>query len=179
MSRVLMDAAGIERTLRRLASQIVEDQERDAPLALVGIRRGGVPLAHRLAVLIGGLEPSAPPVGAIDITLYRDDLYTGLEKPSFGATQLPFDLNGACVVLVDDVLFTGRTVQAALGVLRDYGRPRSVKLAVLVDRGHRELPIQADFVGRAIQTERTDKVAVECGETRSKTDRVVVGGGAG
>ena len=169
-----MNAAGIERTLRRLASQIVEDHDREVPLALVGVRRGGVPLAKRLAHLIGALEETPPQVGAIDITLYRDDLYTGLEKPSFGATQLPFELNGVGVVLVDDVLFTGRTVQAALGVLRDYGRPRHVKLAVLVDRGHRELPIQADFVGRVVESERSDKVIVETADVAGADDRVVI-----
>ncbi len=174
MSRVLMDAAGIERTLRRLASQIVEDHDREVPLALIGIRRGGVPLAKRLAALIGALEEVTPEVGAIDITLYRDDLYTGLEKPSFGATQLPFELNGVGVVLVDDVLFTGRTVQAALGELRDYGRPQNVKLAVLVDRGHRELPIQANFVGRTVQSDRSDKVIVETAELSGEDDRVVI-----
>jgi pyrimidine operon attenuation protein / uracil phosphoribosyltransferase len=174
MSRVLMNAAGIERTLRRLASQIVEDHDREVPLALVGIRRGGVPLAKRLAALIGEIEEAPPEVGAIDITLYRDDLYTGLEKPSFGATQLPFQLNGLGVVLVDDVLFTGRTVQAALGELRDYGRPHHVKLAVLVDRGHRELPIQADFVGRIVESERSDKVIVETAELPGEDDRVVI-----
>ena len=166
-----MDAAGIERTLRRLASQIIEDADPDAPLALVGIRRGGVPLARRLADHIAATE-RAPDLGAIDITLYRDDLYTGLEKPNFGATELPFQLDGTSVVLVDDVLFTGRTVQAALGVLRDYGRPKRVTLAVLVDRGHRELPIQADYVGRVVATQRTDKVEVITGAVGSVDDRV-------
>ncbi len=169
-----MNAAGIERTLRRLASQIVEDHDREVPLALVGIRRGGVPLAKRLAALIGELEEAPPEVGAIDITLYRDDLYTGLEKPSFGTTQLPFQLNGVGVVLVDDVLFTGRTVQAALGELRDYGRPNHVKLAVLVDRGHRELPIQANFVGKVVEIPRTDKVIVQTSEQAGSDDRVVI-----
>jgi pyrimidine operon attenuation protein/uracil phosphoribosyltransferase len=176
MRRVLMDAPGIERTLRRLATQIVEAHHREVPLALVGIRRGGVPLAKRLAALIGELEATTPEVGAIDITLYRDDLYTGLEAPSFGATELPFDLDGTGVVLVDDVLFTGRTVQAALGVLRDYGRPRRVNLAVLVDRGHRELPIQADFVGRAVETAHDDKVIVQTAEAPSEHDSVVIEG---
>lgn len=179
MARQLMDAAGIERTLRRLASQIVEDRgSPEVPLALVGIRRGGVPLAKRLAAHIAELEGVAPEVGAIDITLYRDDLYTGLEKPSFGVTQLP-PVDGTAIVLVDDVLFTGRTVLAALGVIRDYGRPRQVKLAVLVDRGHRELPVQADFVGKVIDTERTDKVLVWTGEEPNAADTVQIERGQG
>ena len=161
MSKVILDGDGTQRTLRRLASQVVESVEDGGRLALVGVRRGGVPLAEKLAELIEEMTGSRPGLGAIDITLYRDDLYTGLEKPSFGATELPFGLDGACIVLVDDVLFTGRTVLAALGVLRDYGRPRWVKLAVLVDRGWRELPIQADFVGKEVQTARTDRVLVE------------------
>ncbi|MCO4773071.1 MAG: bifunctional pyr operon transcriptional regulator/uracil phosphoribosyltransferase PyrR [Deltaproteobacteria bacterium] len=161
MSRVILDGQATQRTLRRLASQMVESVEPGARLALVGVRRGGVPLAERLADLIEEMVGERPDLGAIDITLYRDDLYTGLEKPSFGATELPFLLDGACIVLVDDVLFTGRTVLAALGVLRDYGRPRWVKLAVLVDRGWRELPLQADFVGKTIETARGDKVLVE------------------
>jgi pyrimidine operon attenuation protein/uracil phosphoribosyltransferase len=141
-----------------MASEIVDACE--PPLALVGIRRGGVPLAERLADLIAEAEGTRPVVGAIDITLYRDDLYTGLESPTFGATELPRDLERHGIVLVDDVLYTGRTVRAALGEVHDYGRPRWVKLAVLVDRGWRELPIQPDFVGRTVQSERTDKVIV-------------------
>ena len=178
MSQVVMDSAAIERTLRRLASQIVEDRDQDAPLALVGVRRGGVPLATRLAAHIAKLEGTPPETGAIDITLYRDDLYTGLEKPSFGVTQLPV-VDGTTIVLVDDVLFTGRTILAALGVIRDYGRPRKVRLAVLVDRGHRELPIQADYVGKVVETGRGDKVIVDTGEAKGPHDRVVVEKGHG
>jgi len=159
--RVVLDGKATQRTLRRLASQLVESLDDGARLALVGVRRGGVPLAEKLADLVAEETGRRPDVGAIDITLYRDDLYTGLEKPSFGATELPFELDGACVVLVDDVLFTGRTVIAALGVLRDYGRPRWVKLLVLIDRGWRELPVQAEFIGRTIETRREDRVLVE------------------
>lgn len=159
--RVVLNGEATQRTLKRLASQLVECLEDGDRLALVGVRRGGVPLAEALAVMVEKSTGQKPDLGAIDITLYRDDLYTGLEKPSFGATELPFDLDGACVVLVDDVLFTGRTVLAALGVLRDYGRPQWVKLLVLVDRGWRELPVQADFVGKTVVTTREDKVLVE------------------
>ena len=173
-ARELLDADGLERTLRRLASQIAEAHEPNAPLLLLGIRRGGVALCARLAALVGDLEGSPPATGAIDITLYRDDLHTGLEKPSFGSTELPGDLRDRAVVLVDDVLFTGRTVHAALTVLRDYGRPRWVKLAVLVDRGWRELPIQADFVGKVVQTDRADQVVVSAGDRPSASDSVTM-----
>ncbi len=174
--RVILDGEGTQRTLRRMASQIVESMD-EGRLALVGVRRGGVPLAEKMADLIAETTGTRPDVGAIDITLYRDDLYTGLEKPSFGATELPFALDGASIVLVDDVLFTGRTVLAALGVLRDYGRPRWVKLAVLVDRGWRELPVQADFVGKKAQTSRQDRVLVEPDASDGRGRVTVVTGG--
>ncbi|MCP4871776.1 MAG: bifunctional pyr operon transcriptional regulator/uracil phosphoribosyltransferase PyrR [Proteobacteria bacterium] len=170
MSRTILDSKSVSRCLRRMASEIVDACE--APIALVGIRKGGVPLAAALADLIEEAEGERPAVGAIDITLYRDDLYSGLETPSFGATELPHDLERHGIVLVDDVLYTGRTVRAALGEVHDYGRPRWVKLAVLVDRGWRELPIQADFVGRTIESQRTDKVIVT-------TDSVELKSGAG
>lgn len=172
--RVILDATAVRRCLRRLASQIVDGCPEDVPLALVGIRSGGVPLAHRLAGLIEQDEGERPIVGALDITLYRDDLYTGLESPTFGATELPTDLGGTGIVLVDDVLFTGRTIRAALGVIHDYGRPRWVRLAVLVDRTGRELPIQADYVGREIETTHSDNVVVTAGEVPDSTDRVEV-----
>ncbi len=176
--RVVLDGASTQRTLKRLASQLVECLEDGDRLALVGVRRGGVPLTHALATIVEQSTGQRPDCGAIDITLYRDDLYTGLEKPSFGATELPFELDGACVVLVDDVLFTGRTTLAALGVLRDYGRPQWVKLLVLVDRGWRELPIQADFVGKTIVTAREDKVLVEP-DASAGQGKVTVRAGAG
>ena len=172
--RKILDAAGVERCLRRLASEIVDACDPDVPLALVGIRSGGMPLAHRLAALVGQAEGKEPSLGAIDITLYRDDLYSGLEKPSFGETVLPFGIDGYGIVLVDDVLFTGRTVRAAMGELHDYGRPRWIRLAVLVDRGHRELPIQADFVGRKIESAHEDRVVVAAGEQPSAQDGVFV-----
>ncbi len=164
--RPILDDKSVSRCLRRMASEIVDATDEGDTIALVGIRSGGVPIAHRLADLIAAAEGSRPEVGAVDITLYRDDLYTGLEKPALGVTELPFDLEGTGIVLVDDVLFTGRTVRAALDVVHDYGRPRWIRLAVLVDRGHRELPIQADVVGRRIETELSDRVVVEVtGET--------------
>lgn len=166
----ILDAAGVERCLKRVASEILDSCDPEVPLALVGIRSGGLPLAHRLASLIGESGGTVPSVGAVDITLYRDDLYTGLEKPSLGETVLPFGMDGYGIVLVDDVLFTGRTVRAAMGELHDYGRPRWIRLAVLVDRGHRELPIQADFVGRKVESLPVDRVVVSVGSDAAAED---------
>ncbi len=169
-----MDAKGIQRALARMAQEILESNEQVERLLLVGIHSGGVPLAHRLADLISATEGRCPLVGEMDITLYRDDLYTGLEKPVLGETRLPTGLKGAHVVLVDDVLFTGRTIRAALDEIMDFGRPERIQLAVLVDRGHRELPIQADFVGRRIPTQKTDQVVVSAGAKPSGEDCVCV-----
>lgn len=178
--------------LRRMASEIVERNSGVSGLALVGIRTGGLYLAQRLQRLLGELArhegarheggagagdaaagDDAPPLGTVDITLYRDDVFQGLPRPQIGATELPFDLEGVTVVLVDDVLYTGRTVRAALDALMDYGRPRAVQLAVLVDRGFRELPIRADYVGVAVETTREESVRVQLCETDGR-DRVVV-----
>jgi pyrimidine operon attenuation protein/uracil phosphoribosyltransferase len=156
----VMGARELQRTVQRLASEILERLGEPAGFALVGVVRGGQQLAERLADAIFALEGSRPLVGSLDITLYRDDLYTGIEKPVLGQTLLPFEINGRGLVLVDDVLFTGRTVRAALDELMDYGRPRFIQLAVLVDRGHRELPIAPDFVGRRLTTAKTDRVDV-------------------
>jgi pyrimidine operon attenuation protein/uracil phosphoribosyltransferase len=161
--RELMDPAGIQRALKRMAHEIVERNARaGANLVLIGIRTAGVPLAERLAKFIGETgELPEPPVGKIDITLYRDDVFDGLPKPEVGSTDLPnHTIAGRSVVLVDDVLYTGRTIRAALDALMDYGRPRAVQLAVLVDRGHRELPIQPDYVGLTVQTSRSESVKV-------------------
>lgn len=156
-----MGARELQRTVHRLASEILERLGEPSGFALVGVVRGGQQLAQLLAEAIFSLEGSRPLVGSLDITLYRDDLYTGIEKPVLGETLLPFEINGQGIVLVDDVLFTGRTVRAALDELMDYGRPRFIQLAVLVDRGHRELPIAPDFVGRRLPTAKTDRVDVQ------------------
>ena len=169
-----MGPRDLERTLTRLADEITERLGDPAGFALVGIVTGGAFLAQRLADLIARTEGRRPPVGTLDITLYRDDLYTGLEKPTLGETHIPFELAGRQVVLVDDVLFTGRTVRAALDEIMDYGRPARVRLAVLVDRGHRELPIAADFVGRTLQTDKHDRVVVHLVEDGSAQDGVAV-----
>jgi pyrimidine operon attenuation protein / uracil phosphoribosyltransferase len=156
----VMDAAGINRTLSRLALQIVERNSGTSDLLLVGIRRRGVPLAERLADKISQLEGQRPPTGQLDITLYRDDLSTVGPRPVVNKTEIPGDITNRAIVLVDDVLYTGRTIRAALDELVDFGRPRRVELAVLIDRGHRDLPIQADYVGKYLQTSDHEIVKV-------------------
>jgi pyrimidine operon attenuation protein/uracil phosphoribosyltransferase len=169
----ILDAAGIGRALKRMAHEIVERNPGEA-VVLVGIRTAGVPLAERLAQHIADAGDVKPELGAIDITLYRDDVFEGLPKPEVGSTELPgHSIAGRTVVLVDDVLYTGRTIRAALDALMDYGRPRKVQLAVLVDRGHRELPIQPDYVGLAVQTQRNESVKVTLSELK-QPDRVML-----
>jgi pyrimidine operon attenuation protein/uracil phosphoribosyltransferase len=163
-ARELMDAQRLERTLVRMAHQVTEKDADVARLVLVGIRTRGVPLARRLAGLIGAAARVEPPVGALDITLYRDDLTTVAAQPVIQGTDIPCSIDGRRVVLVDDVLYTGRTVRAALDELVDFGRPSRIELAVLVDRGHRELPISADYVGQAVSTTRDQIVQVELRE---------------
>lgn len=155
----LMSASEIERTLVRLAHEIVEKNNGVEDLALVGIRRRGVPLAERLGKLIARIEDKPVPVGSLDITLYRDDLSTIDHKPVVQQKDLEFSATGKHVVLVDDVLYTGRTTRAAMDALFVHGRPRRVQLCVLIDRGHRELPIEATYVGRMVQT--TDNEIIE------------------
>ncbi|HTM90062.1 MAG TPA: bifunctional pyr operon transcriptional regulator/uracil phosphoribosyltransferase PyrR [Terriglobales bacterium] len=155
----LMSASEIERTLVRLAHEIVEKNNGVEDLALVGIRRRGVPLAERLGKLIARIEDKPVPVGSLDITLYRDDLSTIDHKPVVQEKDLEFSATGMHVVLVDDVLYTGRTTRAAMDALFVHGRPRRVQLCVLIDRGHRELPIEATYVGRMVQT--TDNEIIE------------------
>ena len=173
--REILDAAGMARVLKRMAYELVErvGHEGDA-IYLVGVRTGGAYLAARLAELIRASgDTPRPTLGAVDISLYRDDVFRGLPKPEIGPTELPEPIEGRMVVLVDDVLYTGRTIRAAMDVLGDYGRPRAVKLAVLVDRGRRELPIQPDFVGAAVQTTAGESVRVLLKE-RGEPDRVVL-----
>lgn len=171
--RELLDEAGIARVLRRLAQEIVERNAGVREIALVGIRTGGLFLADRLRKLLGAALGQEPPLGAVDIALYRDDVFEGLPRPEVGPTELPFSLSGRTIILVDDVLFTGRTVRAALDALVDFGRPRAVHLAVLVDRGNRELPIQADYVGLRVDTSRRESIRVHLSE-RGEPDRVVL-----
>lgn len=158
----IMDSTRMKRALSRLASEIVEDNRGVEGLYIVGIRRRGVPLAETIAAKITELEGEAPLFGIIDITLYRDDLSTVGANPIVNRTELDHDIEGKNVVLVDDVLYTGRTIRAALDQLMDFGRPNRVQLAVLIDRGkeHRELPIQADYIGKTVPTKRTEIIKV-------------------
>ncbi len=172
--RELLDAAGMTRALRRMAHEIAERiPQADRPLYLVGVRTGGAYLAHRLCDELVAAGEAKPIQGAVDISLYRDDVFHGLPKPEIGPTDLPEPIEGRTIVLVDDVLFTGRTIRAAMDVLADYGRARAVKLAALIDRGLRELPIQPDFVGLAVQTTARESVRVMLAE-RGEPDRVVL-----
>jgi pyrimidine operon attenuation protein/uracil phosphoribosyltransferase len=172
--RELLDAAGLARTLRRMALEIAERVPQDGwPLYLVGVRTGGAFLAQRLCALLAEAGETKTLLGAVDISLYRDDVFRGLPKPEIGPTELPEPIDGRTVVLVDDVLFTGRTVRAAMDVLVDYGRPRAVKLVALVDRGLRELPIQPDIVGVTVETNARESVRVLLAE-RGEVDRVVL-----
>ena len=160
-----MSASEIERTLVRLAHEIVEKNNGVGALGLIGIRRRGIPIAERLSRHIERIEKSPVPVGTLDITLYRDDLSTVGPKPVVEPHPIGFNITDKDVVLCDDVLYTGRTVRAALDALFDQGRPRSVKLLVLIDRGHRELPIEATFVGRHVQTSNLEIIEVKLTET--------------
>ena len=158
---VLMDSEGIRRALTRIAHEIVEKNKGVDNVVLVGIRTRGVPIAERLAENIEKIEGKKPPVGVLDITLYRDDLSTLAYQPIVRPTELPVDITGKIVVLVDDVLYTGRTIRAALDAIIDNGRPKTIQLAVLVDRGHRELPIRADFVGKNVPTSSKEVISVQ------------------
>jgi pyrimidine operon attenuation protein / uracil phosphoribosyltransferase len=176
-ARHIMTTEEIRRATIRISHEIVEKQAGTSGLALVGIQRRGVPLARRIAEAIAENEGSAVPVGALDITFYRDDLSLVAQQPVVKGTDLPFDLNGATIVLVDDVLYTGRTIRAAMDALVDFGRPQAIRLAVLVDRGHRELPIRADHVGKNVPTSREEVVRVHVaeidGEDAVLIDRVI------
>ena len=162
---VLMDSEGIRRALTRISHEIVEKNKGVDNIVLVGIRTRGVPIAERLAENIEKIEGQKPPVGVLDITLYRDDLSTLAYQPIVRPTELPVDITGKIVVLVDDVLYTGRTIRTALDAIIDNGRPKTIQLAVLVDRGHRELPIRADFVGKNVPTSSREVVSVQLQST--------------
>jgi pyrimidine operon attenuation protein/uracil phosphoribosyltransferase len=169
----LMTSSEIDRTLVRLAHEIVERNNGATELALVGVRRRGFPLAERLARKIADIEKVQPPVGTIDITFYRDDRSHSVEEARVEHTSVPFSIEDKTVILVDDVLYTGRSTRAALDALVDRGRPRRVELCVLIDRGHRELPIQANYVGRVVQTSEVEIVEVHLHELDNE-DRVIL-----
>jgi pyrimidine operon attenuation protein/uracil phosphoribosyltransferase len=169
----ILDSDAVRRIITRIAHEIVERNKGVGNVVLVGIRRRGVPLAQRIASRIKDFEGAEVMCGSLDITLYRDDLSTVAHQPVVGSTDIPVDISGKTVVLVDDVLYTGRTVRAAMDAIMDFGRPRSVQLAVIIDRGHRELPIRADFVGKNVPTSKKEIIGVKVAELDS-VDSVVI-----
>ncbi len=172
---LILDKAGIDRALTRIAHEILEKNKGAKNIGVIGIQRGGVHLAKRLAVKIRGIEGVDVPVGSLDITMYRDDLGQRKSQPVPQATEITFDVQDKAIVLVDDVLFTGRTIRAAMNSIADYGRPKLIQLAVLVDRGHRELPIRADFVGKNLPTSSREKVEVTLAEDGVEEKVVILG----
>ena len=168
---IILNATAMQRALTRIAHEIAERNENGAEVALIGIQRGGVTLARQLGGILSGIWSQPVPVGTIDVGMHRDDLDRHA-APNMHPTEIPFDVNGKTVILVDDVLFSGRTVRAALDALNDFGRAKRIQLAVLVDRGHRELPIKADFVGKNVPTAVTERVEVKC--TGGENDAVIV-----
>jgi len=172
--RILLDSEGIERAIEKMAKDIVSSSRGVNEIAIVGIHTGGVHIARRLCERIASNEGKRPPEGMIDITLYRDDVFIGLPQPVVGRTEMAFDVSGIDIVLVDDVLYTGRTVRSALDAIIDYGRPARVRLAVLADRGLRELPVQADHVGLRVETLRNQSVKVLLVEEGAESDQIVL-----
>lgn len=164
----LIDADGMRRALTRIAHEIIEKNKGTDDLVIIGIRTRGVPLARRIVDKVKEIENVELPVGILDITLYRDDLSMVSQQPIVHKTEIPFNINGKKVVLVDDVLYTGRTVRAALDALIDLGRPKTIQLAIMIDRGHRELPIRADYVGKNLPTSQQEVVSVNLEETDGK-----------
>ena len=169
----VFDAADLRRAVVRIAHEIVERNHGAEAVVLVGLYTRGVALADRIATAIGSFEDVAPPVGRLDVSFHRDDINLRVVAPT-GPSEIPVDVADRVVVLVDDVLFTGRTVRAALDAIHEFGRPRAVQLAVLVDRGHRELPIRADYVGKNLPTKRAEDVRVRLSETDGSTDAVEI-----
>ncbi len=171
----IMDSQAMERAVTRIAHEIIEKNKGVSGVALIGIQRRGVPLAARLAECIEKVEGRKVPVGVLDITFYRDDLSLVNEHPVLNGTDIPFGITGMAIVLVDDVLFTGRTTRAAMDALMDGGRPKSIQLAVLVDRGHRELPIRADFVGKNVPTSHSELISVRIAPFEPLDEVVLMG----
>ncbi len=178
-STIVLNARAFERTVARMAHEIVERADGTDTLVLVGIQRRGVQLADRIAAVIDAREKVTVPRGALDITLYRDDLQTVGPRPIVGKTELPLEIDGTTLCIVDDVLYTGRTIRAALDELADFGRPARIMLAVLIDRGGRELPIHADVVGRLIDVPKGGHVDVAVSELDGKDEVTLVGGAEG
>jgi pyrimidine operon attenuation protein/uracil phosphoribosyltransferase len=172
-SIVILDAVAIQRALTRVAHEITERNENSAEVVIVGIPTAGVPMAQRLAVILSGIWKHPVPVGSLDVSMHRDDL-DHRTAPEVHPTDMPFDVNGKTVVLVDDVLFRGRTTRAAMDALNDFGRPKKIQLAVLVDRGHRELPIKADFIGKNVPTSLDEKISVLLTENGAARDEALL-----
>jgi pyrimidine operon attenuation protein / uracil phosphoribosyltransferase len=170
---VILDATAIQRALTRIAHEIAERNAHSAEVALVGIPVGGDHLAARLAKILAGIWNHAVPVGILDTSMHRDDLDSRV-APTVHPTDIPFDVTGKTIVLVDDVLFSGRTTRAAMDALNDFGRPKKIQLAVLVDRGHRELPIKADFIGKNVPTSLDEKISLLLTENGAAKDEVVL-----
>jgi pyrimidine operon attenuation protein/uracil phosphoribosyltransferase len=170
----LMSASEIERTLVRLAHEIVEKNNGSANVGLVGIKRRGIPLAQRIGAMIAKIEKQPVDIGTLDISFYRDDLSTAGPRPVVNPGDIGFDVTGRDIVLMDDVLYTGRTIRAALDALFDHGRPKSVQLLVLIDRGHRELPIQATFTGRTVPTSKREIIEVKLNEVDGQEQVLLV-----
>jgi pyrimidine operon attenuation protein / uracil phosphoribosyltransferase len=160
----IMDAAAMKRALQRMSHEILDRNNGPEMLALVGLQTRGVFLARRMAAIIEAIENTAIPIGILDVTMYRDDFRTALKQPMVKVTSIPFEVQGITVVLVDDVFYTGRTVRGALDAIMDFGRPRRVELAVMIDRGHRELPLIADYVGKQVTTQMDEEVRVRMAE---------------
>jgi len=172
-SRVVMDARDMERAMARIAHEIIEHNRGSEKIVILGIPTRGRELAERLARKIGDIEGATPPYGTVDATLYRDDLGIKNDQPPLKEMEIPVSIDNMVVVMVDDVLFTGRTIRAAMNALMDFGRPHSIQLAVLVDRGHRELPIKADYVGKNIPTSVKEGVRVHIEEVDGESEVVV------
>jgi pyrimidine operon attenuation protein / uracil phosphoribosyltransferase len=172
-SAVILDAIAIQRALTRIAHEIAERNEASTAVALVGIPVGGDHLAARLAKILAGIWSHPVPVGILDVTMHRDDL-DQRAAPTMHPTEIPFDVTGKTVVLVDDVLFSGRTTRAAMDALNDFGRPKKIQLAVLIDRGHRELPIKADFVGKNVPTALDEKISLLLTEAGAARDEALL-----
>ncbi len=174
----ILNASAIQRALTRIAHEIAERNEAGSDVVLVGIQRGGVPLAQRLSAILAEIWRQPVPTGQVDVSMHRDDLDRRV-APQVQPTVIPFDITGRTVVLVDDVLFSGRTVRAAMDALNDFGRPRQIQLAVLIDRGHRELPIKADFVGKNVPTAQDENIRVRLTEAGGADEVVLERGGKG
>ncbi|MFQ5637011.1 MAG: bifunctional pyr operon transcriptional regulator/uracil phosphoribosyltransferase PyrR [bacterium] len=170
----VIGSEGLKRTITRLAHEIVEHNFGADNLVILGIRTRGVPLAQRLIDSIYDIEKKTPPLGILDVTMYRDDVFKNIKKPVVGTTEIDFEINGKVVILVDDVLYTGRTVRAALDAIIDFGRPTKIQLAVIIDRGFRELPIRADYVGKTLTTSQDEAVRVQVKEIDNQDGVILV-----